>query len=89
MFKKRLLSASREYTGMTFKVLDSAIVDDATWYTVSCDKHTSMWIRETWSKLEDDMWYEHIQVKTWHLYKNRFDIHEKLYTMLALKYAND
>ena len=65
-----------------FKIHDRSIVDDATWYTVSCYDDTSQWLRSQDQKL----WHEHINNK-FLVINHLFDIHEKLYTMLALKWS--
>lgn len=65
-----------------FSILDRAQVDGATWYTVLCVKEVSMWLREQSEELQ----YSHID-KNWTIYHNKFDIHEKLYTLLALKWS--
>jgi hypothetical protein len=68
------------------KIIDRAIVDGEQWYTVSCSKAASMWFRETHTDVEDKLWYEHID-KGMYIHANAFDIHEKLYTLLAMKFA--
>ena len=65
-----------------FSILDQAEVDGATWYTVSCVKEVSDWMHEQSKELQ----YSHID-KNWTIYNNKFDIHEKLYTILALKWS--
>lgn len=73
-------------TKENFTVVDTTTVDAATWYTVSCSKPASMWIRETYKDREDDLWYEHVS-RSWVVHSNQFDIHEKLYTMLSLRWS--
>jgi len=70
--------------GEYFTVIDQAIVDHAQWYTVKCSGKISSWIKSQPS----EMWHEHID-KDWMVYKNTLDIHEKIYTMLQLKYGHD
>ena len=67
-----------------FEVLDQATVDGATWYTVSCRKDVSMWVRE--HGIENKEWFDHIDSK-WMLHKNVFDMHEELYTYLKLSWG--
>ena len=74
------------YGSMTqpnFKIQTQAQVDGVTWYTVFCRTYeTAKWVR-----LQDRaLWYEHIH-KKWDVIHNTFDIHEKLYTMLALRWS--
>ena len=65
-----------------FKIHDQSIVDGATWYTVSCYDDTSEWLRTQDQKL----WHEHINNK-WGVINHLFDMHEKLYTVLALRWS--
>lgn len=69
----------------SYKVLTTAIVDNAQWYTIHCTKDISIWFRETFSELEDKQWFENID-DNWQLDRNRFDMHEELYTMLQLRW---
>jgi hypothetical protein len=63
-----------------FEINAKAEVDGATWYTVSCTKEISEWLRTQPKELQ----YEAL-AHGWVL--SQFDIHEKLYTMLALKWS--
>jgi hypothetical protein len=65
-------------------IVDQAIVDGATWYTVSCRKDVSIWVRE--HGIENKEWYEHIDGK-WMVHKNVFDMHEELYAYLKLSWG--
>ena len=87
MFKKRQLTA-RHPTRMLgfFKIEQTTQVDTQTWYTVKCTKEVGAWIRETYKDQQDNLWYEHID-RSWMFHKNKFDIHEKVYTMLALRWS--
>jgi hypothetical protein len=69
-----------------FSVLDSTTVDESTWYTVKCSKRASIWIRETYQERENDLWYQHIDSR-WMINATQFDVHEKLYTMLSLRWS--
>lgn len=66
-----------------YQKIDQAIVDNEQWFTVKCSPGISKWVKSQ----PKNMWYEHID-KNWQVYKNAFDIHEKIYTMLQLKYSN-
>ena len=66
-----------------FSVVSRATVDNDTWVTVKCTEEVSKWIREQ----AVGMWYEHIN-QNWIVHKNIFDIHEKIHTMLQLKYGD-
>ena len=59
------------------------LVDNEYWFTVKCTEVIASWIRTQ----PKGMWHEHID-KNWYVYKNMFDIHEKIYTMLQLKYGD-
>jgi len=63
-----------------FSITAKAEVDGDTWYTVICSREVSEWLRS--------------QSREWHYEAlahgfnfPQFDIHEKLYTMLALKWS--
>lgn len=65
-----------------FEIRDQAPVDGRTWYTVSCSYDASQWIR----RQSRTLWHEHINGK-WDVIHNTFDIDEKLYTLLALRWS--
>jgi hypothetical protein len=65
-----------------FDIRDQALVDGRTWYTVYCTHEASQWIRGQ----SREFWHEHIH-KKWDVIHNTFDIDEKLYTMLALRWS--
>lgn len=62
-----------------FLISDQAQVDGETWYTISCNYEVSDWLRT-----QPTEWrYEESTLSFW----QKFDIHEKLYTMLALRWS--
>ena len=63
-----------------FEINAKAEVDGDTWYTVSCTKDISEWLRTQPKELR----YEAL-AHGWVL--SQFDIHEKLYTLLALRWS--
>lgn len=65
-----------------FIILDQAQVDSNIWYTVSCAREVSIWLREQPEELQRDNFH----TKWGMMYPNMYDIHEKLYTMLSLKW---
>ncbi len=69
-----------------YSVLTKAVVDGDQWYTVRCSKETSVWFRATYPQHENKMWFENID-QQWQLNKNVYDMHEKLYTILAMRWA--
>jgi hypothetical protein len=91
MLKKRAMARSR-YDGVMppqkavikgmIEIQDTAEVDGATWYTILVNPRVSPWIREQ----HKDLWYSH---KTANNYKvvDTYDMHEKLYTMMALRWS--
>lgn len=70
----------REY----FSKIDQSTVDGDLWYTVKCSEEISQWIKTQ----PKGMWHNHID-KNWQKYKDIFDIHEKIYTILQLKYSDE
>ena len=68
------------------RVLDKAMVDGEQWYTISCLRATSIWIRENYAAQEDKTWFQNIDEK-WNINFNVFDVHEELYTLLVLRWA--
>lgn len=67
-----------------YQKIDQSIVDNEKWLTVRCSASISKWLKSQ----PKNLWYEHID-NNWQVYKNTFDIHEKIYTMLQLKYGHD
>lgn len=63
-----------------FVINAKAEVDGATWYTVSCNKEISAWLRD-----QSKEWHYETLAHGWVL--SQFDIHEKLYTLLALRWS--
>jgi len=65
-----------------FEIRDTAEVDGETWHTVQVNPRVIPWIKSQ----DSGLWYDH---KTANNYKvaYTFDIHEKLYSMLALKFS--
>ena len=69
------------YGQLNFKIRHQCQVDGHTWYTVSCTAAVAKWIRSQ----DREIWHEHINSSLAAIH-NTFDIHEKLYTLLALKW---
>lgn len=65
-----------------FKIIDQALVDDEQWYTVQVNPDIRPWVRQQ----PENMWHEHIDQR-WYKVANTFDMHEKVYTMLAVKWS--
>ena len=83
-------SGKSYYNSMLFEQTQSyvnsthATVDNYIWYTVKCNKETAAWVRTQ----DKNMWHEHFD-PNWVPYKNMFDMHERIYTMLQLKFGHD
>jgi hypothetical protein len=73
-----IFTASSKFIPSKFTILDQAQVDGETWYTVSCAKEVCIWMREQPEELQ--YWHRDLM---W----NKIDIHEKLYTWMALRWA--
>lgn len=68
--------------GPKFRKTTGAIVDGEQWYTVRCHSDVGQWVRTQ----NPNMWYEHID-QNWTVYVDTFDVHEKIYTMMGVKFA--
>ena len=76
MPRPRMLSPIPKY-----KILDRAIVDGEQWYTVRVYRVPIMtWVRSS----NKDWWYEHLNNGRDGI---RFDMHEKLYSVLTLRWS--
>ena len=65
---------------MPFKKVDKGIVDGQQWYTIGTElSEVARWVRTQ----PKDLWTE--QSANWAVY-SYFDIHEKLYTIMELKF---
>jgi hypothetical protein len=65
-----------------FKVLTRGMVDGELWLTVQVRPDIGIWIRSQPEK----MWQEHIDQR-WYTVANTFDVHEKIYSLLALTWS--
>lgn len=68
---------------ISFQNAGKAEVDGELWYTVKCNDEIGKWIR---SFPKEGNWYEHIDNK-WYAYSSMFDLHERVYLQLGLKFA--
>ena len=84
-FEATLNDVFRDLYGVKrgFRIHDQGLVDDRTWYTVSCSYEASQWVK----RQSRELWHEHINNKWDVRINNMFDIDEKLYTMLALRWS--
>ena len=67
-----------------FEVLSTADVDGAPWYTVSCRKEVSIWVRE--NGVENQEWYSHIDSR-WMTHRNVFDMSQEMFAMTKLRWG--
>lgn len=65
-----------------FEIIDSALVDGEQWHTVRCAKEVSAWVRT----MNEQQWCEHIDQRGY-IDRNVFDMNERLYTMLGMKWS--
>jgi len=65
-----------------FEIMMSTSVDGETWHMVQVNPRVSPWIKSQ----DSSLWYNH---KTANNYKvvDTYDIHEKLYTIMAMKFS--
>jgi hypothetical protein len=68
-----------------FRSLTTATVDNELWYTVQCKQEVSNWLRS--QSGENSLWFQNIDDK-WMTNANTFDVHNKIYTLIALKWAS-
>lgn len=65
-----------------FKILDRDLVDGEPWVTVQIHPDIRPWMHTQPEK----MWYQHID-HNWYTVANTFDMHEKIYTMMAVRWS--
>lgn len=65
-----------------FEILGKCIVDGDWWYTVQVDPIAATWVKQQ----PRSLWYDHLTPNHYKVV-NTFDIHEKVYTLLALRWS--
>ena len=65
-----------------FEVIDKAPVDDRTWYTVQGNTRIREWLKTQ----PQDLWYAHTTSNGYRQH-DAFDVDERLYTMMVLKWS--
>lgn len=65
----------------SYEIIDRGLVDNEQWYVVQAEPKVARWMR-TQNK---DLWYDY-KVGSYRVL-DTFDVHEKLYTMLAMRWA--
>lgn len=68
-----------------YRKTDSALVDGERWYTVKCNNEVAEWIRAQPNYV--CQWYERGDYQQWYILKNKFDINEKIYIQIGLKWS--
>lgn len=77
----RIMPHAQDKSPKSFSIVDEATVDDAQWYTVRVYKTScTNWVRTN----NKSLWYEHPSTSR---YGGLFDMHEKLFTLLSLKWS--
>ena len=87
MKKKRAITNRATYVPRAiqkrrFEVVDTGVVDGEQWFVVSVEPKITPWIREQ----DNSWWYEHTTQYNYRVL-DTFDVHEKLYTLLSLRWA--
>ena len=67
-----------------FKYLITGMVDNELWYTVQCKPEVSEWLRAQPGK--NTVWFQNID-DHWMTNQNVFDVHNKIYTLMTLRWA--
>ncbi len=67
-----------------FEVLTTGTVDGTPWYTISCKKDVSIWIRENGT--ENSEWVDYIDDK-WMYHSNRLDVSQEMFAMIKLRWS--
>ena len=82
MFTQKVIDEMMQARQMeSYKASDPVLVDGEPWYTLKCKTEVAAWIRTQ----DKSMWYEHVD-KNWYVYRDRFDVHEKLLTFISIKF---
>jgi hypothetical protein len=84
-YNTRMVFQSRQATCKLFRKTDSVLVDGVRWYTVKCNDEVSTWIRSLPG--EYTQWYEWPIRQDWLIKLNKFEITEKVYMQLCLKWT--
>jgi hypothetical protein len=79
---KGVMPPYRSILKNNFEVCDNALVDGEQWYTVQVMPCVQEWVKQQ----EKNFWYEHFTANNYKVV-NTFDMHERLYTMLALRWS--
>lgn len=88
-YRSKVASAGGYYVitpEKSIEVLASSTVDGNQWYTISCLRNVSIWLRETYADDEHRTWFHNIDEK-WQINYNVFDVHEHILTAATLRWA--
>ena len=72
--------------GPNIQVLSKSLVDGEPWYTISCLREASIWIRNTHSDQENKLWFENID-DNWRVNFDVFDVNEQFYALVMLRWS--
>ncbi len=67
-----------------FEVLSTGTVDGTPWYTISCKKDVSIWIRENGT--ENSEWVDYIDDK-WMYHRNKLDVSQEMLAIIKLRWS--
>ena len=80
------LAAGLFEKGPNIQVLSTTLVDGEPWYTISCLREASVWIRDRYRDQENKLWFENID-DNWRINFNVFDVNEQFYAIIMLKWS--
>lgn len=81
---QKLIDDMMPFATPNFEVLSSTDVDGTPWFTISCRKEVSIWIRE--NGVEDHEWYSHIDSR-WAIHRNVFDVSQNILSLIKLRWS--
>jgi hypothetical protein len=67
-----------------FEVLTTGTVDGKPWYTITCKKDVSIWIRE--NGVENSEWSDYVDNR-WMWHRNRLDVSQEMFAMIKLRWS--
>ncbi len=80
----RKLLDDMESLDPNFEVLTTGTVDGKPWYTITCKKDVSIWIRE--NGVENSEWSDYVD-NQWMWHRNRLDVSQEMFAMIKLRWS--
>jgi len=80
----RKLLDDMESLDPNFEVLTTGTVDGKPWYTITCKKDVSIWIRE--NGVENSEWSDYVDNR-WMWHRNRLDVSQEMFAMIKLRWS--